>query len=311
MRLTRRQALAVAAVSGIFAAVLLYIYLTRNHGPRKPAEKPKVAVVVAARDISIGERIRADMLETKTVPREEVPSQAVKSPDQIAGWIAVRDIRAGDIVTAAAVRKPGPTLGLAFLVPEGMRAVTVAIDQVSGLSGLVQPGDHVDVLATFELDDGTSVTRTVLQDVEVLALGSQLVPVGEGEEAGERRAPTKPQPTATLAVTPHDAQKLVLAEAEGKIRLVLRRAGDKAHVALEPSVSWSLIGYKPKQEAEKAPTVQAQAVPPYYGPYPPQAKPAAAQAGPGQAAAAGKGAEKEGPPGIEVIRGGEREVVIP
>jgi pilus assembly protein CpaB len=164
--------------------------------------------------------------------------------------------------------------GLAFMVPDGMRAVSLGFTEVIGTGGMISPGDHVDVIGVFEthgptagpqpvpgqsqpaqvaLDRGagdskeqTSIATMVLQGVQVLAVAQRL----EGEDAKPKdqgltmpggnsqtpqqqmaqRAEPTPQPqakTATLAVAPEDALKVVLAEEKGKIRLALRRANDK------------------------------------------------------------------------------------
>jgi pilus assembly protein CpaB len=124
-----------------------------------------------------------------------------------------------------------------------MRAVTVAVDPVSGVGGYLKPGDHVDVVATFRTFgiDREAVARTVLQDVQLLALGSQI------EKERLRKDGAKPsfssgKDTATLLVTPAEAERLALAEAEGKLRLALRSAGDIARVDSKGITSAAVIG---------------------------------------------------------------------
>ncbi len=305
MRLTRRQAIIVAVICGVLAALLSYAYLRRVGTARQPVAPTTATVVLAQVDVPVGTRLSPAMLGTKSIPVDQVPTDAVLSIQEASGWVAVAPIAPGELITRSNAREPSSTLGLSFLVPEGMRAVTVALDQVSGLSGLGKPGDHVDVIVTFDLPTtNTTLTRTVLQDVEVLAMGTQVTPgeekprvAGEGEGAPP---PPKVEPTATLAVTPQDAERLVLADSEGKIRLSLRRAGDKSYVQLPSVINWNLIGYRPPEEKPAPPpqaAPQPQVMPPWYqGPFQPPPPQQPAQPGGG---------------GVEVIRGGQREVIVP
>lgn len=325
MRLTRRQAIAVAITCGVLAALLSYAYLRRASTSRPPAQPATVTVVYSRASAEPGVRVTPAMLGTRSVPADQAPADAIRSPGEVDGWVVVTPISAGDILTRSNVRQPSSALGLRFLVPEGMRAVTVALDQVSGVAGLAKPGDHVDVIATFDLPGSEmTVSRIVLQDVEVLAVGSQIVPT-EAEQAeappaegtaAQPRQQAKIEPTATLAVTPEEAEKLVLADTEGKIRLALRRAGDRGFVQVPPVVNWNLIGYRPP--SEKGPAVQPAAEQPVAGQprgwYPPPTTPSPATAGsPPQSAQPPPRPPAPAPqqPSVEVFRGTEREVIVP
>ncbi|MBC7287196.1 MAG: Flp pilus assembly protein CpaB [Armatimonadetes bacterium] len=312
MRITRRQALAVAAACGLLAAVLSLFYLRSCKArPSQPQPPKNVSVIVAKVDLPVATRLTPDMFSTVSLPEDKVPAGALTSPDQVIGKVAVTELRAGEIVTDKRVREPGKELGLSFLVPAGMRAVTVALDEVSGVAGLARPGDHVDVVATFDLPDNECVSRIVLQDVELLAVGTQLVPSEEEPQAGgvesQPKAPSQPKvaPTATLAVTPEDAQKLVLAATKGKIRLALRRAGDVSRAKVPGVTLYALTGHKPKEAAGVGVAAQQQAQqqappPPWY--QPPLPRPA------GPPSAAPSQPKK---PSVEVVRGAEREVIVP
>ena len=325
MRLTRRQAIGVAIACGVLAALLSYAYLKRAAALKQPAAPTTATVVYSRVDAEPGTRVTPAMLGTRTVSIEQAPADAVKSPQEVAGWVAVTRISAGDIITRSNVRQPSAALGLAFLVPEGMRAVTVALDQVSGVAGLAKPGDHVDVIATFDLPQtNTTITRTVLQDVEVLAVGSQVVPA-EAEQAegaqppqqgeGARPQQTKVEPTATLAVTPEEAEKLVLADSEGKIRLSLRRAGDHSYVQLPAAVNWNVIGYRPPPERTAVGPAPVQQAPGWYpapttAPPPTGAPGAGPSPGPPPVPSPTQARAPEKPP-VEVYRGSQREVIVP
>ncbi len=300
MRLTRRQALAVALICGVLAAILSVLYLRPRSAPQAPPKPKQVAVVVAATDLPVATRLTRDLIQTKKVPEDQVPEGAFTSAAEVLGKITVAEVRAGEVLTDRVVREPGAELGLSFIVPEGMRAVTVALDEVSGVAGLARPGDHVDVICTFDMPDQVSLSRIILQDVELLAVGTQLVPTEKKKAEGEKgRAPArKVAPTATLAVTPEDAEKLVLAATKGRIRLALRRAGDKSRAMVEGVTLYALTGYQPKETQAEGPPEQSQPQqpPPWYQPPPSQAP---------------TGATKPKGPAVEVVRGTQREVVVP
>ena len=296
MRMTRRLAIVIAVVCGLLAALLTYYYLSKLQQQATPIEAAKnVELVTPLRDITAGTIIRSEMLGTMERPADEVPAGAVRSVSQIVGQAGLVDLPAGQPITSAQVQSPTQ---LSYRVPEGMRAVTVAIDPVVGVAGFLEPGDRVDVIATFEIGEVT-VTRTVLQNVELLALGTTATaappkrPPAEGEEA-EVEAAEREQPNATLAVDPKQAQTLILSDARGKLRLALRPKFEEQHIALAATDTAEVIG----EEFEEA--LAAQERP--NGPAP-EAAPQPAPVG------ATLTKEPRGP-AVEVIRGTERETVI-
>jgi Flp pilus assembly protein CpaB len=129
-----------------------------------------------------------------------------------------------------------------------MRAVSVGLDPVVGVAGFIRPGDHVDVIATFTIGEGT-VTKTILQDVELLATGTQ-ASVRESGRGGNDTAKSSDQPNATLLVLPTQAERLVLADEKGKIRLSLRRADDKAFAKTIGATGRAVIGPVPPDAPE-------------------------------------------------------------
>src|SRR5205085_9950495 len=142
--------------------------------------------------------------------------------------VALVTMTPGQYVTERQVAAKGPELGLAYTVKPPLRAVTVALDPIIGVAGFPKPGNHVDVLATFSTDYGM-VTRTVLQDIEILALGAE-PQAQEIDPNNSKTARAQPSiPNATLAVLPGEAEKLILAENRGKLRLALRAVDDTTY----------------------------------------------------------------------------------
>ncbi len=293
MRMTRRLAIGIAFVCATLAALLILFFLRGLEHRATPIEAAKnVELVTPLHDITAGIIIRSDMLGLMERPADDVPAGAVRSVSQIVGQAGLVDLPAGQPITSAQVQSPTQ---LSYRVPEGMRAVTVAIDPVVGVAGFLEPGDRVDVIATFEIGEVT-VTRTVLQNVELLALGTTATPTkpkrppAEGEEA-EVEAPDTEQPNATLAVDPEQAQTLILSDARGKLRLALRPKFEEQYIALAATDTAQVIG----EEFEEALAAQERR----NGP-PPEAAPQ-----PGATLTR----EPRGPE-VEVIRGTERETVI-
>ncbi len=290
MRMTRRLAIVIAVVCGLLAALLTYFYLSKLQQQAMPMEAAKnVELVTPLRDIEAGTIIRSEMLGTMERPADQVPAGAVRSASQIVGQVGLVDLPAGQPITSAQVQSPTQ---LSYHVPEGMRAVTVAIDPVAGVAGFLEPGDRVDVIATFEVGEVT-ITRTVLQNVTLLALGTTATaakpkrPPAEGEEA-EVKAAEKEQPNATLAVDPEQAQTLILSDARGKLRLALRPKFEEQYIALGAIDTAEVIGEKFEEAIAKQ-------------------EPPATEEAPQPGATLTR--EPRGP-AVEVIRGTQRETVI-
>lgn len=220
------------ALSAGLAAALLAFLLVRGRGGEGVAAPNTVAVVTASRAIPARSRLTADLLQLRFLPAQQDPEGAYRASTTLIGKITAQPIAAGEAVTDKALAAPGAAAGLAFALPSSQRAVTVALDPADGVDEFAYPGDHVDILVTDEPGNASAETRTVLQNVTLLAVGSQ---TSAGPPA------TASPPTAggashvTVAVTPAQAQPLVLAATRGKIHLALRPAGD-AGVEVIPTI---------------------------------------------------------------------------
>jgi pilus assembly protein CpaB len=149
--------------------------------------------------------------------------QTFSSVEQVTGRTAIDKYTAGEpIVETKLVPKEGQSGILTYKIPEGHRAMTVAVDQVSGVAGFISPGNKVDVVLTTTTPGSgqLQVSKIVLQDVPVLATGQVI---------SQEKKDEKPVvvPTVTMDVTPEDAEKLAIASTQGRLQLVLRRVGDK------------------------------------------------------------------------------------
>ncbi|HEU4758365.1 MAG TPA: Flp pilus assembly protein CpaB [Dehalococcoidia bacterium] len=244
-----RGLLALAVGSGLVAAILVFVALASGGGggDSTPADTT-FAAVVAQQDIGAGAKISADMVKVVQVPQAYLVSGAFSEVQPILGETARYPIASGEQVTRIRVGAQAREDILAFVVPKGMRALSVSVDETTGVGGLLHPGDRVDVVAVFT-DSGANSdlteVNTVLQNVEVLAVAQKAqapVPPADTGSAGSAQSPLAseatsgqppkdldPQPdarTVTLAITPDQAQLLAYAQEKGKVFLSLRSFGD-------------------------------------------------------------------------------------
>jgi pilus assembly protein CpaB len=317
LRLTRTQAFAVAAIIALIVAGLVYFVLSQQAGTPEVAEPENITVIVAARDIAAYETITADALSTSEMNTQAAPAGVITDPQSAIGLVAQMPISAGTAITSAHVGPRTAAQGLTFIIPQGMRAVTVALDPISGVGGFVYPGDRVDVLTTFQQGE-VAITKTILQNVEVLAMNEQTTrPAAQTGQPSDQpsgqatEAPAVEQVrSATLAVSPDQAQSLLLSAFKGAVHLALRPREDESMISLTGQSDWALMGMEPPsngEDEEAAPEMPPMMYPGWGAPgmqQPPAAQPAPAPAAQPQATP-----REEEPRTIEVIRGTERELV--
>src|SRR2546427_6556235 len=186
-----------------------------------PQARDLVSVTAAARDLAIGKRIQTDDLKLIMLDRKDLPKGAFLKTAEVVDRAVAVPIIAGEIVLNGKLAAKGSGEGLTALIAPGMRAVSVQVNEISGVSGFIQPGTRVDVLFTRIFSNGDAATTTILQNAKVIAYGRQLDPAAKLDPRDTAR-PT----VATLLVTQEQAQKLVLAGQRGRIQLALRNSLD-------------------------------------------------------------------------------------
>lgn len=210
----------IAVVIAVVASVSLYNYLTGQEARVKEAVATE-RIVVASEEIPIGSAIGAAKLKLADWPKANVPIGAFSSTEQVVGRVAIERHLPGDpIIEARLIPKEGAPGILTYKIPEGRRAMTVAVDQVAGVAGFITPGSKVDVVLTIIPPGETqSVSKIIptLQNIPVLAIG-QIIEQKEGQPVVV--------PTVTMDVAPAQAEELAIASTQGRLQLVLRRAGD-------------------------------------------------------------------------------------
>lgn len=252
MSLSRTSLVLIALCMGLLAAFFTFQFLARERARAARYARP-VTVVVATMAIPARTIVSAVSVAEVERPAGQLPANCATTLDEVVGQVALSTLNVDEPIRRSKLASPSASLGLAYAVPDGMRAVAVALDPLIGVAGFLKPGDRVDVVATFEVNDA-KVTRTVLQDVLLLAIGSSIRPEEEKRSAMERDARAKEQPNATLAVTPEQAEKLILAETDGKLRLTMRSAVDQHYVSLQGVRSDALTGIPPEKPARTSST---------------------------------------------------------
>ena len=210
--------LLLAIVFGLAAALGTYKYI-ENLRETYRTDGNFAQIAIAVQKIPSKTQITPQMLQFKDIPGKYISPGAIMDNKDAVGKLAVTDIYPGEqLLQNKLADKNSPIGNLALKVTTGHRAVTVAVNDVSALAGLVSPGDRVDVLTTLDVLN-ESVTTTLIQNIEVLAINQET-----NNNVNDNKT-AKPQ-TATLLVTPEQAQSLVLATERGVIRLTLRTPSD-------------------------------------------------------------------------------------
>jgi pilus assembly protein CpaB len=226
----RRRLLMIFGGAWVSAALLTWFLYARTTAPK--SEKT-VKVVAAIRDLAAGEKIDKDKLKMITVAEKDVPRGAVLSPNEVIGRAVIYPVGAGEPVSLSRLSSAGGAEGIAATIQPGFRAMSVPFNDATGVSGLIQPRAHVDVLFTRTGNAVEAMTVTVLEDVEVLSIGLKTAVDSAALQAPGTTTKTAVASntatrTATLLLTPDQAQKLELAKNQGKISLSLRNPLDRS-----------------------------------------------------------------------------------
>jgi pilus assembly protein CpaB len=204
--------IAIPALVGLVATWAVYGALSRP-APKAP---PTAMAVVAAQGVPAKMSLTAGDLRLAPVPLS-VAAGALTATSAAAGHITLVPLAPGQIVYPDDLAQPGNSAALSYHVPAGMRAESVRVNDVTGVSGMIQPGDHVDVVAVLpKTVAGTSQARLLLQHVLVLAIGSS-------QQAAPTRGTASVQSytDVTLALYPGDAVLLIYAGSQGTLQLLL------------------------------------------------------------------------------------------
>jgi pilus assembly protein CpaB len=225
----------VAVLLGVAAAAVGYYSLSALSARAAAGSSNQFRdVVVTGGDVTFGVKLEPTMLHVARYPKDAVPAGAYSAVDSVVGQTTKVFMSAREPVTAIKLSSRGG--GLSMLVRPTMRAASLDVNQVSGVSGFVLPGDRVDVLITVSPPgyNENAVTRTLLQNVEVLAAGQKT--------QQQDNKPLSVQ-AVTLLVDPKSAEMLAHARHEGEISLVLRNPEDQAQNEVLPFSTRQMLGF--------------------------------------------------------------------
>ncbi len=222
-------------------------------------------LVTAARALGVGTMIKPQDIKMVKIAASAFPKNGFSKPEEVYDRPVISPILADEALVEGRLAARGSGLGLAPIIPVGMRAVTVRVNDVSGVSGFVLPGMRVDVLVTGHppRSESSTVTHTTLQDMMVLSAGTSI--------QADARGAAMQAPTVTLLASPEQAELLTLANSEGHIQLVLRNASDQTVEKTKGAQLTELYGGKFRTAEDEQPRARAVAVaaPPPPPPPPP------------------------------------------
>lgn len=248
-----KKVILFSLVAAICAGVMLYLYLGKLE-QQKQVEIVYETVVVAAQDIPAYTSIAPEMLTTKQVAQGSSHPLAARTITDAVGFVTEGAILAGEEVIPAKLKQPGQVeSGLSYVVPKGMRAMTIAVDEISGIAGFLQRGDYVDIYAylttsyltpeqqaiaatTEQTSAEQATTVLAAQNVSIVAVGTSLAKdpaAGEGGGVGYS--------SVTVLVTPDQAMRLIQSARSGVVMMVIRANGDHETITQQPVVSDSLL----------------------------------------------------------------------
>jgi pilus assembly protein CpaB len=241
--------LILAMVAAVLAAIVVFSALKNREAQVQVALAQSQDIVVAARDVHLGEKLTAADVKMVHWSRDSVPQGAFTDPSMVGNSFVGNELVTGQPVTQRSLIPADKVPGvMPMIISPGMRAMSVAVDEVGDIAGFVKPRTHVDVLVAVSGTgtDNRPYSKIVLQNIEVIAVAQQ---IDKGKDEPEVAK------VVTLLVTPHDAEKLGLASRDGALRLAMRNYNDDKMVPTPGSDFADLLGTR---AGETAPAFNAQ-----------------------------------------------------
>ena len=212
--------LGVSLVFALLVSSIFYQMTARASAPVNAREQAELKdIVVAAKPLTVGGTIKPGDVKIVKVTATQFPRGAFMKVEEVMDRPLMSNILLDEPIQEGRLAARGSGLGIAPIIPVGMRAVTVRVTEVVGVAGFVLPGMRVDILLTGKAPESVdTVTTTVLQNITVLSAGQTYQPDAKGQAINAS--------TVTLLVSPDQAETLTLASQEGRIQLVLRNGSD-------------------------------------------------------------------------------------
>jgi pilus assembly protein CpaB len=227
-------AMLIAVLVALGTSYFVYKQMKQVTAEAKPV--PMGQLLVAARPLQLGTRLQPQYLRVIPWPKNQPAQGMLTRVDQAVDRALITPVVENEPILEANLAPTEAGAGLPAVIPEGMRAMSVAVNNVVAVAGFVVPGTFVDVIATGSPRNGSgeTVTRTILENIRVLAAGQQIQQDKDG----------KPQtvPVITLLVKPDEADRLTMASTQGRIQLALRNTIDTKETSPPPVLDASVFG---------------------------------------------------------------------
>jgi pilus assembly protein CpaB len=200
-------------------------------------------------DLPLAAKLKVEDLKVIEWPAEHIPPGAVSDPKELVGRVLISRVLGMQPLLPGMLAAKNAGSGLAALIPANMRAIAVKVDDVVGVAGFIHADDRVDVIVTLRPSyaGSESTTKVFLQNIKVLAVGQEV------DNGDKTRLHATPATVATLLVSPQDAERLVLAQNEGRIMLTLRSWTDSLPVDTNGASASGLVGGAPVAQKEASP----------------------------------------------------------
>lgn len=232
-------ALGLAVICGALAVWLTSQWLNAKaaEGQITQEKIPMTSIVIAAQDLEIGTLLSTDNLTLTEWPKSNVPKGAFEQIEAVAGRVAVTRLSAGEPLQAAELADAGSGAGLVALIPPGRRAMSIKVDEVSGVAGFILPNTYVDVISVdHKSNRETREAKTILKKIKVLAIA---------QETTTEKGKAKIVKSVTLELLPKEAETLALHSILGSIHLILRNPLEMLSDEPPPEVA-PVVAKRPK-----------------------------------------------------------------
>lgn len=245
--------LILAAVFGLGAVALTQMYIKQRTQDAEQiaaqSQKDMVPTVFAAKNIPKDAVITEDMVKQVTVNKAMLQPRAAGSVDRVTGRIALAPIEKDEQILTNKIALSDQQVSFSSKVPPGKRAITIPVDNISSVGGMIRPGDHVDIIGAVPIPvkapDGQVTTQTttlpLFQDVLILAVGQEYTSNPQPASASGEKKPEKVlSPVITLALGPQEANIIAFVQEQARIRLILRSPQDTQVQPAAPA-TWDTV----------------------------------------------------------------------
>jgi pilus assembly protein CpaB len=220
-----RNILIAALIMAVITTVLFRQYLTELDKKYKKAQN-KVSIVVPVQDINKNQKITKEMLQLKELSEDSVHPQAVRKIEDLIGDYALTDLKTGEELFASRFTNEfDESMLVTRKIREGYRAIAIEVNYVESVANMIQPEDYVDVVFSEKTKESLIETRTILENVRVLAVGKRIVeekPASKDTKAEGQKPAEALYNSVTVELKPEDILKIANSDERGNIKFILR-----------------------------------------------------------------------------------------